>query len=47
MVEKYEILEELGEEKLLLPALVNAALMANDRIKYYFTLIQAARAPCG
>lgn len=43
MVEKYEILEELGEEKLLLPALVNAALRANDRIKYYFTLIQAAR----
>lgn len=43
MSEKYEILNELGEKRLLLPALVNAALRANDQIKYYFTLIQATR----
>ena len=43
MPEKNEIIHELGEEELLLPALVNAGLKANDRIKYYFTLLQAAR----
>jgi hypothetical protein len=43
MAEKREILYELGEEELLLPALVNAALRANDQIKYYFTLLQAAQ----
>jgi uncharacterized protein Yka (UPF0111/DUF47 family) len=42
MAEKCEILHELDEEELLLPALVNAALRANDRTKYYFTLLQAA-----
>lgn len=42
--EKKTIIEELGEEELLLPGLVNAALIANDRIKYYFTLLQTA---CG
>jgi hypothetical protein len=40
---KKNILKELGEDELLLPELVNAALAANDRIKYYFTLLQAAR----
>ena len=39
---KQVILRELGEEGLLLPALVNNALLANDRIKYYFTLLQTA-----
>lgn len=43
MTEKTMIIEELGEEELLRPGLVNAALAANDRIKYYFTLLQAAR----
>jgi len=43
MTEKTMIIEELGEEVLLRPSLVNAALAANDRIKYYFTLLQAAR----
>ena len=42
MTEKREIIRELGEKEILLPALVNAALLANDRIKYYFTLIQTA-----
>ncbi|HVN74424.1 MAG TPA: hypothetical protein VMT44_07525 [Methanoregula sp.] len=43
MGEKTDIIHELGEEDLLLPARVNAALRANDRIKYYFTLMQTAR----
>jgi hypothetical protein len=34
---------ELGEQELLLPALVNEALAANDRAKYRMTLLQAAR----
>ncbi len=40
---KKGILKELGEEGLLLPELVNAALAANERIKYYFTLLQTAQ----
>ena len=43
MTEKSRIVASLGEQKLLLPELVNAALAANDRVKYYFTLLQAAR----
>lgn len=42
MTEKREIIRELGEKEILLPTLVNAALLANDRIKYYFTLLQTA-----
>ncbi|HDR73298.1 MAG TPA: hypothetical protein ENN85_05260 [Methanoculleus sp.] len=44
MTQKTMIIEQLGEEELLRPSLVNTALAANDRIKYYFTLLQAARA---
>lgn len=43
MTEKTLIVSALGEEKLLLPSLVNAGLTANDRIKYLFTLLQTAR----
>jgi len=43
MTEKKEMIKELGESQLLLPGLVNAALVANDRVKYYFTLLQTAR----
>ena len=43
MITKKKMIRELGEEELILPALVNAALAANDRIKYYFTLLQAAQ----
>ncbi len=43
MTEKKEIIKELGESQLLLPGMVNAALVANDRVKYYFTLLQTAR----
>jgi uncharacterized protein Yka (UPF0111/DUF47 family) len=43
MTEKVRIIEGLGEAELLLPVLINAALAANDRAKYYFTLLQTAR----
>ena len=38
MTEKNRIIDALGERKLLLPGLVNAALAANDQTKYLFTL---------
>lgn len=41
---KTGIIDVLGESSLLLPELVNRALAANDRVKYYFTLLQAAKA---
>ncbi len=43
MTQKAEIIAELGEQAILLPALVQQALVANDRIKYYFSLLQTAR----
>jgi uncharacterized protein Yka (UPF0111/DUF47 family) len=36
------ILQDLGERALLLPGAVERALRANDRAKYYFTLMQLA-----
>lgn len=44
MTEKTRILGSLQEQALLLPSLVNRALAANDRVKYRFTLLQAAQA---
>jgi hypothetical protein len=41
MIAKKTMIQELGEEELILPTLVNNALAANDRLKYYFTLLQA------
>ena len=41
---KREVVRELGELALVLPSLVNQALEANDRAKYYLTLLQAAGA---
>jgi uncharacterized protein Yka (UPF0111/DUF47 family) len=43
VTEKQHIITNLGEDSLLLPALVNAALAANDRSKYYFALLQTAK----
>ena len=43
---KQEIISSLGEKQLLLPGLVQSGLAANDRIKYYFTLLQLAREQC-
>ena len=44
MPQKATILSELGAEQLLLPERTNSALVANDRVKYYFTLLQSAKA---
>src|SRR4029450_11729887 len=43
MPSKIDILETLGETSLLLPESINRALAANDRIKYFLTLLQSAR----
>lgn len=43
MTEKASIIAELGEQDVLLPALVQQALVANDQVKYYFSLLQTAR----
>ena len=40
---KTEIVSELGENPLLLPTYVEQALQANDRVKYFFTVLQEAR----
>jgi hypothetical protein len=42
MTEKARIIDALGEPGLLLPALLADALAANDRVKFYFSLLQAA-----
>ncbi|MBT8447194.1 MAG: hypothetical protein KJO38_08605, partial [Gammaproteobacteria bacterium] len=39
---KPQIVSELGEQALLLPELVNRGLLANDRVKYLFSLLQTA-----
>ncbi len=41
---KAEVLAAIGEDQLRRPAAVNAALAANDRVKFAFTLLQAALA---
>jgi len=40
---KTQMVDELGEQELLLPNLVNTALVANDQAKYLMTLLQSAR----
>ena len=47
MSEKQRILETLGEARLTVPTLVNRGLTANDRAKYYFSLLQFAAANAG
>lgn len=44
MAEKHRILDALGESQLVVPALIHRALAANDRVKYYFSLLQLAAA---
>jgi hypothetical protein len=43
LTDKTQIIQELGNEELLLPKLVNEALAANDRIKYFLSLLQMAK----
>ncbi|EHQ36600.1 hypothetical protein [Methanoplanus limicola] len=40
---KEKIIREIGEESILLPLYINSAIEANERIKYYFSLLQAAK----
>ncbi len=40
---KTKMLETLGEQDLTLPFQIDAGLAANDRLKYYFSLLQVAR----
>jgi uncharacterized protein Yka (UPF0111/DUF47 family) len=42
MTEKTQIVELLGEKALVLPALLNNALVANERAKYVLSLLQMA-----
>jgi uncharacterized protein Yka (UPF0111/DUF47 family) len=42
-MEKIHILDALGEQAVMLPGMVNAALAANDRIKFDFALLQLAQ----
>jgi hypothetical protein len=44
MPTKATIIERMGEQSLLLPALVARGLAANERLEYYLTLLQAAHA---
>jgi len=46
MTTKQGIIGSLGEKQLLLPGLVQSGLAANDRVKYYFTLLQLAMEQC-
>ena len=46
MSTKQGIIGSLGEKQLLLPDLVQSGLAANDRVKYFFTLLQLARDQC-
>lgn len=43
MAAKHQIIDTLGEQRLLLPTRLNASLAANDRAKYLLTLLQMAR----
>ncbi len=44
MPAKTQVIDELGEAALLLPQRLDQALAANDRVKYYFALLQGAEA---
>ena len=46
-MQKSQTLALLGEQGLLLPVWVKAALVANDRLKLYLTVLQAAAAHAG
>ena len=41
-MQKTHAVASLGEHRLMLPALVKAALRANDRLKVYLTVVQDA-----
>jgi hypothetical protein len=39
---KEQVVASLGQQSLLMPAWVKAALLANDRLKLYLTMLQSA-----
>ncbi|MDE1769796.1 MAG: hypothetical protein KGI28_04495 [Thaumarchaeota archaeon] len=43
MISKTWMIHQLGTDELLLPSMVNGALVANDMAKYFFTLLQVAK----
>ncbi|MGB9168832.1 MAG: hypothetical protein WCB31_07895 [Nitrososphaeraceae archaeon] len=43
MTDKTQIIRELGMRELLLPTLISDALDANDRVKYFLSLVQMAK----
>ncbi|HEY7078796.1 MAG TPA: hypothetical protein VH500_03780 [Nitrososphaeraceae archaeon] len=43
MTYKSQIITDLGEKELLIPRLVDQALSANDKVKYFFSLLQMAK----
>lgn len=43
-MDKLDVIASLGQMQLLRPAWINAALAANDRLKLYLTVLQAAQA---
>lgn len=43
MTTKQAIVRELGDSDILSPDLIATSLIANDRVKYYFALLQTAR----
>lgn len=46
-MEKTDVVAALGQQKLLLPAWIKAALAANDRLKFALTALQAAASHAG
>jgi hypothetical protein len=43
MTYKSQIVTDLGVYELLIPRFINEALLANDRVKYFFSLLQMAK----
>ncbi len=43
-MQKAQVVAALGQQRLMLPAWVKAALAANDRLKVYLTVLQTAAA---
>lgn len=43
MILKQAVIAELGEQEILAPEIIARSLEANDRVKYYFALLQTAR----
>jgi uncharacterized protein Yka (UPF0111/DUF47 family) len=44
MTSKQDIIAELGDRQILAPDTIARSLVANDQVKYYFALLQSARA---